>query len=366
MEEFYGAVERMLPPRRQRRHSDLRARARAGGAVLSARGRRAEPARRNDPGVPRFADGDLGDRGRSNAIRRPARRRWRTPFARRRSLAAAGTAPSAARRADSIAINRVTGGAVILAGSGMCTGGRVLHHLRHNLGRPASAIVFVGYAAEGTLARKIIDGASEVTIGDDRIRVRARIHTDQRFLGPRRSGGPHRMAREDERQTHIPDPWRRAGHARLRRQAWERLGRNADAGTELRDLIQAEARGDGSSGRRRQDRALRPASRTSAACRRCRPAAPRRRARPVPPLRQRLVDLLSDQHRLGLRARAGYRRGGAQHDRGALGSARPAQIQHHGDIGDRPVERIFSPASGASCACSASGGSSTAVSIFAG
>ncbi len=83
--------------------------------------------------------------------------------------------------ADSIAINKVTGGAVILAGSGMCTGGRVLHHLRHNLGRPASAIVFVGYAAEGTLARKIIDGASEVTIGDDRIRVRARIHTINGF-----------------------------------------------------------------------------------------------------------------------------------------------------------------------------------------
>ncbi len=83
--------------------------------------------------------------------------------------------------ADSIAINRVTGGAVILAGSGMCTGGRVLHHLRHNLGRPTSAIVFVGYAAQGTLARKIIDGAPQVTIGDDRIRVRARIHTINGF-----------------------------------------------------------------------------------------------------------------------------------------------------------------------------------------
>ena len=83
--------------------------------------------------------------------------------------------------ADSIAINRVTGGAVILAGAGMCTGGRVLHHLRHNLGRPASSIVFVGYAAEGTLARRIIDGASQVMIGDDRIRVRARIHTINGF-----------------------------------------------------------------------------------------------------------------------------------------------------------------------------------------
>ncbi len=84
-------------------------------------------------------------------------------------------------RADSIAINQVTGGAVILAGSGMCTGGRILHHLRHNLARPASAVVFVGYASEGTLARKIIDGATAVTIDGDRIAVRARIHTINGF-----------------------------------------------------------------------------------------------------------------------------------------------------------------------------------------
>ena len=83
--------------------------------------------------------------------------------------------------ADSIALNRITGGAIILAGSGMCTGGRVLHHLRHNLGRPACAIIFVGFAAKGTLARRIIDGAAEVAIGDDRIRVRARIHTINGF-----------------------------------------------------------------------------------------------------------------------------------------------------------------------------------------
>src|SRR5208283_3444431 len=83
--------------------------------------------------------------------------------------------------ADSIAINRIGGGAVILAGSGMCTGGRVLHHLRRNLGRPASAIVFVGFAAEGTLARRIIDGAKDVRLGSDEIRVRARIHTINGF-----------------------------------------------------------------------------------------------------------------------------------------------------------------------------------------
>lgn len=87
----------------------------------------------------------------------------------------------AREKADSIAINRLNGGAIIMAGSGMATGGRVLHHLRHNLGRPQSAVVFVGYAAEGTLARQIIDGADEVTISGEPIRVRARIHTINGF-----------------------------------------------------------------------------------------------------------------------------------------------------------------------------------------
>jgi metallo-beta-lactamase family protein len=63
--------------------------------------------------------------------------------------------------AESVAINSVRGGAVIMAGAGMCTGGRVRHHLQHNLGRDDSSIVFVGYAAVGTLARDIVDGAKQ-------------------------------------------------------------------------------------------------------------------------------------------------------------------------------------------------------------
>jgi metallo-beta-lactamase family protein len=59
----------------------------------------------------------------------------------------------------------------------MCTGGRVVHHLQHNLGRAESSIVFVGYAAVGTLARNIIDGAKQVNILGQDIPVRARIHT---------------------------------------------------------------------------------------------------------------------------------------------------------------------------------------------
>jgi metallo-beta-lactamase family protein len=83
--------------------------------------------------------------------------------------------------AESVAINSVNGGAVIMAGSGMCTGGRVRRHLQHNLGREDSSIVFVGYAAIGTLARTIIDGAKQVSILGENIPVRARIYTINGF-----------------------------------------------------------------------------------------------------------------------------------------------------------------------------------------
>ncbi len=79
--------------------------------------------------------------------------------------------------AESMAINRISSGAVIMAGSGMCTGGRVRHHLKHHLGREHSSIVFVGYAAHGTLARSIIDGAKIVSIYGDDYQVRAQVHT---------------------------------------------------------------------------------------------------------------------------------------------------------------------------------------------
>ena len=82
--------------------------------------------------------------------------------------------------ADSIAINSVKG-AIIMAGSGMATGGRIRHHLAHNISRPESSILFVGYAAAGTLARRIIDGAKEVRILGEQLPVRAEIHTINGF-----------------------------------------------------------------------------------------------------------------------------------------------------------------------------------------
>jgi len=79
--------------------------------------------------------------------------------------------------AESMAVNQVEGGAVIMAGSGMCTGGRVRHHLKHNLWGKRNSIVFVGFAAQGTLARNIIDGAKRVKIYGEDIAVKADIHT---------------------------------------------------------------------------------------------------------------------------------------------------------------------------------------------
>jgi metallo-beta-lactamase family protein len=79
--------------------------------------------------------------------------------------------------AESMAINQISRGAVIMAGSGMCTGGRVRHHLKQHLAREHSSIVFVGYAARGTLARRIVDGAKSVSIFGDDYPVRAQIHT---------------------------------------------------------------------------------------------------------------------------------------------------------------------------------------------
>jgi metallo-beta-lactamase family protein len=83
-------------------------------------------------------------------------------------------------RAESVAINHMTGGAVIMAGSGMCTGGRIQHHLQQNIARE-ECILFVGYAATGTLARQVIDGAKEVRIYGEEIPVRAKIHTINGF-----------------------------------------------------------------------------------------------------------------------------------------------------------------------------------------
>ncbi len=78
---------------------------------------------------------------------------------------------------QSMRLNRLESGALIIAGSGMCTGGRILHHFKHNLWRRNCHVVMVGYQAEGSLGHALIGGAREIRLWGERIKVGATIHT---------------------------------------------------------------------------------------------------------------------------------------------------------------------------------------------
>jgi metallo-beta-lactamase family protein len=82
---------------------------------------------------------------------------------------------------ESKKINDINRGAIIIAGSGMCNGGRILHHLKHRIWNPRNSILFVGYQAKGTLGREIVEGARFIKIFHEEIIVRAKIHTINGF-----------------------------------------------------------------------------------------------------------------------------------------------------------------------------------------
>jgi metallo-beta-lactamase family protein len=78
---------------------------------------------------------------------------------------------------ESMAVNRIREGAIVIAGSGMCTGGRIVHHLKHNLERPECHLIFTGFQAQGTLGRALVDGRESVRIHGDELDVAMQVHT---------------------------------------------------------------------------------------------------------------------------------------------------------------------------------------------
>lgn len=78
---------------------------------------------------------------------------------------------------ESMKINQLQGSAIVISANGMCTAGRIKHHLKHNVWRPGASIVITGFQGQGTTGRQIVDGAKTITIFGEKIAVRAKVFT---------------------------------------------------------------------------------------------------------------------------------------------------------------------------------------------
>jgi metallo-beta-lactamase family protein len=104
---------------------------------------------------------------------------------------------------ESMGINRIKSGAIVISASGMLTGGRIIHHLKHNISRNGSHVMIVGYQANGTLGWALVEGKHKVRIHGDEYQVKAKVHTVgglsahgdvddlSRWLGSFHNSSPH-------------------------------------------------------------------------------------------------------------------------------------------------------------------------------
>ena len=105
---------------------------------------------------------------------------------------------------DSMKINQLRSGAIVIAGSGMCNGGRIIHHLKHNLAREETQVLITGYQAQGSLGRRLVNGDTSVRIHGRDVPVRAAIHT---VGGLSAHGDQDDMARWYECMENRPPVW---------------------------------------------------------------------------------------------------------------------------------------------------------------